>query len=58
MKGVRIMVTITPQAAEMVKYLLETGLWGRTNAEVAQRLIYRQLQEEFLTKKVKIKSDG
>lgn len=44
-KGVRLAVTIAPRCSQSIDDLLETGLFGRSRAEVAQRMIYRFLQE-------------
>ena len=45
-KGVRLALTISPQASEMINQLLATGLFGvHGRASVAQELIYRGLRQ-------------
>jgi Arc/MetJ-type ribon-helix-helix transcriptional regulator len=42
----RISVTVSRQAETHLKRLLKTGLHGKSVAEVAKRLIDKQLQEQ------------
>lgn len=44
-RGIRIAVTLSPQAARQLVDMAASGLWGRTRAEVAQRLIYGGLRD-------------
>lgn len=45
-RGVRLQVTLSPQASKMIDKLLSTGLFGiHGRAGVAQELIYRGLRE-------------
>lgn len=37
--AVRIVVTVTPQVADAIDTLLETGLFGRSRGQLAHRLI-------------------
>lgn len=48
LKGIRLSLTISPQASKMIDDLLRTGLWGVSGrAGVAQELIYRGLREQL-----------
>lgn len=44
-RGVRISLTVSPQVSGALDHLLVLGLYGRTRAEVAQRLLYAQVSE-------------
>lgn len=47
-KGVRLSLTISPQASKMIDDLLRSGLWGvHGRAGVAQELVYRGLREQL-----------
>lgn len=48
-RGVRLSLTVSPKAAKMLRQMLATGLWGRSQAEVAQRLIYQGLRDRDVT---------
>lgn len=49
-KGVRLSLTISPQASTMIDELLATGLYGiHGRAGVAQELIYKALREHLGT---------
>jgi hypothetical protein len=44
-RGVRLALTVSPIVSEAIDNLLATGLFGRSRAEVAQRLLYRFFQD-------------
>lgn len=44
MKRPRLSCTTSPQVAEALDALLWTGLWGRTRAEVVERLLCHAIQ--------------
>jgi hypothetical protein len=44
-RGVRLALTVSPVVSEAIDNLLATGLFGRSRAEVAQRLLYRFFQD-------------
>ena len=44
-KSVRLSCTSTPQVREAIDSLLWSGLWGRTRAEVVERLVCHALLE-------------
>lgn len=47
-KGIRLALTISPQASAMIDDLLKSGLWGvHGRAGVAQELIYRGLRDQL-----------
>lgn len=46
-RGVRLQLTVSPQAAKAVDALLDAGLYGRSRAEVVQRLLYAQIRQVF-----------
>lgn len=52
-RGVRLSLTVSPQVSRYLDDLLRTGVYGRTRAEVAQRLLYAQVREtvDLLPKK-------
>lgn len=54
MKSHRIKVPVSPQAVVMVQALLKTGLWGRSVAEVTQRLLYQGLQRLVESERVRL----
>lgn len=41
----RLCVTLSPQASQVIDELLEHGLYGVSRAEIAQRFIYAGLRE-------------
>lgn len=45
MRTTRVAVTISRPAADLIDRLLETGLYGRTRADVAREFVYRGLRE-------------
>ncbi len=44
-KGRRVSATISPIALQDLNDLIETGLFGRTRAEVVQRFIYAGIRD-------------
>ena len=44
-QGVKLTISVAPKVARMLDELLATGLFGLTRAGVAQRLLYRSLQD-------------
>lgn len=45
MKSKRLSCTTTAPIAEAVEHLLFTGFWGRTRAEVVERLVSHALRD-------------
>lgn len=50
-RRVRLALTISTPASSMLDELLRTGLYGRTRAEVAQRLLYLALRGEEVARR-------
>ncbi len=46
-KGVRVGATVAPIIRQDLDDLLETGLFGRTRAEIVQRFIYNGVRENI-----------
>ena len=45
MKAEKITITVSKPAGKLLRSMLATGIYGRTLAEVTQRLVYNGLQE-------------
>jgi len=53
----KLTISTTPQVIEYLKQLLETGLYGKNEAEAAERLLSRALDEYLGSNRLALKKD-